>query len=653
MKITKKIFKKQMSKIFTGGLLLTMAFLVAGVGAIEKASASNGPSVTITSPNGGEVLELNSAHLITWTQTNVDKVSLSVCYGVDSSTCESIVSSLETNDGTGSYNWDIPSDFLKRADYKISVIAWQTGVGTDSDKSDEVFTIGDSATSTDYSIQLLSQTTDEIWEIGKSYIIQWSNSNPDYIKKMNVSLATVDGTKWHTFGSVGSIEGQTNYSMTVVTPVMDGSDYKVKLRGEKAYNGYLTETVSSDGFVNLSSSTSTPFIAITSPIGGKTFPNGPEKFIVTWDWTGSFDSIGLVLMQNGEPTLALGRMPDAGHVLPGIGSYFGIVSNIGSYSTSGALWDEVGSGFTVRAINLDDTSVFDETEEFSLYNPNISIPKSITVVSPNGGEELKIGETHQVEWNTTGDIDQVTVALNKNGVYVKNLIWNIKNNGSISWTPDLSLEASNGYKIRITDPDSDVYDESNNYFSIAKSSDSTCLPDGTLIKVPNDPKIYVIKNCEKYWIRTAKEFKRKGYKWENVKISTSDIIDSLPEGQDIKEGAIIRTIGDVDIYIVKYIGNKKFKRLILNPSVFRSYGHLRWEDVIEVEEETVNSFATSSLVRNANTGRIYSLTVDGDSGMRRHFKNIGAMQRLGYDLDAVYEINEVDENSYAQGKDLE
>ena len=120
----------------------------------------------------------------------------------------------------------------------------------------------------------------------------------------------------------------------------------------------------------------------------------------------------------------------------------------------------------------------------------------------------------------------------------------------------------------------------------------------------------------------------------------------------IQEGALIRTRGDVDIYIVKYIGAKKFKRLILNPSVFNSYRHLKWENVIEVEAETTDSFATSNLVRDTETGEIYRLTANGDAGLRRHFRSINVMQGLGYDLDAVYEINRTDRNSYQQGEDL-
>ena len=54
---------------------------------------------------------------------------------------------------------------------------------------------------------------------------------------------------------------------------------------------------------------------------------------------------------------------------------------------------------------------------------------------------------------------------------------------------------------------------------------------------------------------------------------------------------------DIDIYIVKITGSKLFKRLILNPTIFESYGHLRWEDVISVSPQTLNQYRTSDLVR--------------------------------------------------------
>jgi len=186
---------------------------------------------------------------------------------------------------------------------------------------------------------------------------------------------------------------------------------------------------------------------------------------------------------------------------------------------------------------------------------------------------------------------------------------------------------------------------------------NNCPIDGTLIKLPSGSKIYVVKSCKKHWVKNTNEFQKEGYIWANVKIITAEAMNFLPEvfenSQDIKEGSIIRAKDGIDVYIIKYIGNKKFIRLILNPSVFRSYGHLKWEDVIEVEREVIDSFVISSLVRSTETGRIYRLDANGDNGIRRHFRSIGVMQRSGYDLDAVYEINEADENSYERGEDLE
>lgn len=202
---------------------------------------------------------------------------------------------------------------------------------------------------------------------------------------------------------------------------------------------------------------------------------------------------------------------------------------------------------------------------------------------------------------------------------------------------------------------------------------SCIIPDGTLVKLPNDPKIYVIRDCKKVWIQTVEEFNRDGYKWSDVNELPSSTVNSIPStssvsspnsalnptvspsaspAANIPEGAIIQVIGDPDVYIVKYMGNKKFKRLILSPSVFRSYGHLKWENIIKVDKATLDSFITSNLVRSEN-GKIYRLNPSGDNGIRNHIKDMNAFQRLSFDMDSVYQINTTDESSYRQGQELE
>ena len=121
----------------------------------------------------------------------------------------------------------------------------------------------------------------------------------------------------------------------------------------------------------------------------------------------------------------------------------------------------------------------------------------------------------------------------------------------------------------------------------------------------------------------------------------------------LPEGALIRAYGDIDIYIVKYAGAKKFKRLILSPSVFNNYGHLRWEDVIDVDQATLDEFTTSSLVRAVGDDKIYWLYAQGDTGGKRLIKSQSVFTKYGLDTDGIYEINRFDRDSYETEADLE
>jgi hypothetical protein len=42
-----------------------------------------------------------------------------------------------------------------------------------------------------------------------------------------------------------------------------------------------------------------------------------------------------------------------------------------------------------------------------------------------------------------------------------------------------------------------------------------------------------------------------------------------------------------DVFIVKFVGTKTFKRLVLNPQVFDSYGHLKWSNIKKISATIV------------------------------------------------------------------
>lgn len=81
--------------------------------------------------------------------------------------------------------------------------------------------------------------------------------------------------------------------------------------------------------------------------------------------------------------------------------------------------------------------------------------------------------------------------------------------------------------------------------------------------------------------------------------------------------------------------------MILSPLVFKSYGHLKWENLKIISTEEIDSFITSNLVQVSGEAEIYMLYPDGDMGGRVILDTSNS-----YDTDSVYEINAIDRDSY-------
>jgi hypothetical protein len=137
-------------------------------------------SLTVLSPNGGETIDFNSYYKITWNAPpNLTKVSIAL-YRNDAFYTW-IVRDLPTmNALRGSYDW-LPSntvisnnDFGKNI-FKIYILGYKSEGGTVEDKSDAPFSIVKSTTAP--SITVISPNGGEVWEVGKTYEIKWTNKN--------------------------------------------------------------------------------------------------------------------------------------------------------------------------------------------------------------------------------------------------------------------------------------------------------------------------------------------------------------------------------------------------------------------------------------------------------------------------------------------
>lgn len=122
---------------------------------------------------------------------------------------------------------------------------------------------------------------------------------------------------------------------------------------------------------------------------------------------------------------------------------------------------------------------------------------------------------------------------------------------------------------------------------------------------------------------------------------------------NIVDGDLIRVANAFDVYIVKIIGAKKFKRLILNPEIFTQYGHLKWENIKDVSSLELDEYVISDLVRASGDDKIYKLYPNNDTGEKRWVKTASDFIGLGYDWDSVYTINNFERDFYVAGSDLE
>jgi len=112
------------------------------------------------------------------------------------------------------------------------------------------------------------------------------------------------------------------------------------------------------------------------------------------------------------------------------------------------------------------------------------------------------------------------------------------------------------------------------------------------------------------------------------------------------DGDLAREADEFDVYIVKLVGDKQFKRLILNPDVFNMYGHLNWADIQVVVDGELADYTTSELIRADGDEKVYKLFPDGDVGTKKWVESLDCFTDSGFDWDSVYVINTFDRDSY-------
>lgn len=226
--------------------------------------------------------------------------------------------------------------------------------------------------------------------------------------------------------------------------------------------------------------------------------------------------------------------------------------------------------------------------------------------------------------------------------------------------------------------------------------DVSNLPDGTLVKIPNDPKVYVIRNGERVWIRTAEQFKALDLKWQDIKVVSQEKMQAIKEKlqerttlmlnkQDrkvyrLENGKLIWvpnvaafnaqglkweevTASDADINAqydetrlikdeegnVFYITNSGRKILIVSAEALAACDGENADEVTEVSDEVADSIEDVDLIQEEGDTKVYKI----ENGKKRWIKTIQAFNREGHNWDEVERVDEVVAASYEEASPIE
>jgi murein DD-endopeptidase MepM/ murein hydrolase activator NlpD len=125
---------------------------------------------------------------------------------------------------------------------------------------------------------------------------------------------------------------------------------------------------------------------------------------------------------------------------------------------------------------------------------NLNAPPTLTVNSPNGGEQWERGLSQSVTW-TDNFGGEVNIALYHNGAYAAAIAYNTPADGEYLWEPDPALAPGPGYAIRIssaTNPS--VMDASDAPFTITNAPVIIAQNDFAITAMNTPVKIYALSN---------------------------------------------------------------------------------------------------------------------------------------------------------------
>ncbi|WP_319579003.1 type IV pilin N-terminal domain-containing protein [uncultured Methanospirillum sp.] len=392
-------------------------------------------SITIspTSP-----LKAGSTATVSWTVT--DQIPY---YGAEVRLTGPGINSVLSSSTYDSLSFTVPTVSGSGYSLVITVRDMNGNVGTGTSNS---FSIQDVPV-----VSLQSPNGGESWTEKSTNSIVWTASSLTGISQTTLFLSKDGGSSW---SMISSSPGSSPYSWTIPT----GSQTDLgKINVTTCNSAGDCSSDTSDGVFQISTSSSSGSVTVTSPVSGAVL-NGAGKYPITWSVSSPFDvdSIDLKYTDGSSWT----------PILTGI-------SGVSSYDWTTP--DAPGTKYqvSVTAYMSDGSLISGISGVFTIQQ----VAPTVVVESPNGGEIWSIGSTQQIKWNATSGsgISSVNLLYSISDSPVTTTIASgISNTGLFSWP----VPAVPSQKVRIIVKASGNNgltgtDKSDNYFQIKDTTAPT------------------------------------------------------------------------------------------------------------------------------------------------------------------------------------
>ena len=453
------------------------------------------PTIIVTRPDGGEFWQQGTTEAITWNNLSfTGNVTIQLLSGLFSTPLATNIAN------TGTFNWVIPAGQTLGSNYKIRVKGINAGDPTDD--SDATFSIVPNYGMPQVVINEImynpSNTNPPLSDTYYEYMELYNKGGFD----VNLEGWTISSAFVHTFApgatipaggylvlainadSVMNYYGITNvvkwtsgnlnntgeaivlktsaavlidsvsYLSTAPWPTgANGSGPSLELIDPALDNtlpgNWLASTAIHGTPGAQNSVLGLQSLVVTSPNGGESYVQG-STHPITWI-SGNFTGTIKIELDNGAKALQV------------------LAENVpvtdGTWSWAIPANQAAGTTYKIKISDQADGSPMDLSN--AAFTITAIIPPSLTVVSPNGGEQWLQGSTQAITWTSTNFTGNITVALVATGTANTEILFPSvpAANGTVSWT--ITQAVRSDYKIKIYEMvTSSPMDESDATFSI-------------------------------------------------------------------------------------------------------------------------------------------------------------------------------------------